>query len=185
MNNMIIKYSIEKNDILIYHLYVISKMQQFGKDKKEIFIFLLLILSFIEIVVLYKKRYFEFIFFILISILLFIFYNKLIKFYYKTYNNWNVKRLIKNNPHFIGEKSIEFIENLNIQMEKLNIIDLKQINSINEIKEHFFIRLKNNTSIIIPKAKITSNNLELVAQNLKQLSENLKIDYIIDLEWRW
>jgi hypothetical protein len=182
---MKIQYSIEKNDILVNYLYVISKMKQFAKDKKEIFIFILLALTLIEIVVLYKKRYLEFIFFFIISTLLIIFHKKAINYYYKIYSNWNVKRLIKTNPKILGVKEFEFIEISKITIETINIIDLTLINSINEIEEYFFIRLKNKTSIIIPKAKITSNNIEEVTQFLKHLSKNLNIEYIEDLDWKW
>lgn len=182
---MKIQYSIEKNDILVNHLYVISKMEKFGKDKKEIFFVILGFLSLINIVVLYKKKYFDFCFFIAITLLFIFFHKKAINFYYKFYSNWNVKKLIKKNPKILGVKEFEFIEKSKITTETINIIDLTLINSINEIKEYYFIRLKNNTSIIIPKAKITSNNKNEINQFLKQLSENLNIEYIKELDWKW
>ena len=182
---MKLEYSLDKNDILENHLYIISKMKQLNKDKKELFIFITSLLVLIDVVVFYKKKYFDFYIFIIITLLFIVFHKKLINSYYKFYTIWKVKRLIKINPNFIGVKYIEFFEQGNISIEKQNIIDITQVNSINEIKEYYFIRLKNKTSIIIPKAKITSNNKNEVNQFLKQLSENLNIEYIKELDWKW
>lgn len=184
---MKLEYSLDKNDILENHLYIISKMKQFNKDKKELFIGITGIFTLIGIIELFKEKYFPFFIFSTIIFLFIIFHKKVISNYYKFFTNWKVKRLIKMFPNNIGIKTLEINENGIIANQKgITIaIDLAEINSINEIKEYLFIRIKNKTNVIIPKGKITSNNVEEVSQFLKQLSENLNIEYIKELDWKW
>ncbi|WP_433765150.1 YcxB family protein [Flavobacterium ginsenosidimutans] len=55
--------------------------------------------------------------------------------------------------------------------------------NISEIKDYFFIAFKTGESLMIPKDKI--EDAEKLRNKLKSIAENLKIDFISELDWKW
>ena len=58
-----------------------------------------------------------------------------------------------------------------------------EVESIDEIPSTIFLKLKNNTSFILPKNKIT--DIESVKTELKHIATYLNIQYNSDENWAW
>lgn len=55
--------------------------------------------------------------------------------------------------------------------------------NISEIEDYFLITLKTDENIIIPKSHL--ENIEAFRNKLKTISEELKIEFTSELDWKW
>jgi hypothetical protein len=62
-------------------------------------------------------------------------------------------------------------------------INLVEIEEIFETGEYFYLKIKSGVSLIIPKSKV--ENTDDLRTELMSISENLKANYSIELNWRW
>ncbi len=62
-------------------------------------------------------------------------------------------------------------------------ISTSEIEAIIEISSSIFIKINGGMSYILPKNKI--EEIDMLAINLKKLANHLKINYVMDNEWKW
>ncbi|RYJ40158.1 hypothetical protein NU08_0914 [Flavobacterium anhuiense] len=65
----------------------------------------------------------------------------------------------------------------------ISSVNFSNFKNISEIKDYFFIAFKTGESLMIPKDKI--EDAEKLRNKLKSIAENLKIDFISELDWKW
>ncbi|WJS96035.1 hypothetical protein NYQ10_06150 [Flavobacterium johnsoniae] len=181
---MELNYSLTENDYLQQQLYLASKSEQIKKQRRITKTFVILVLVILGFFLYVNENLLEAYccgVTAVIYFFLFPFYQK--KFYQRVFK----KYVIENFKNRIGiVTKIKFKEdvlevfNEGIGKSEFNFSVLK---NISEIKDYFFIAFKTGESFMIPKLQI--GNIEELRCKLKSIAENLKIDFISELDWKW
>ncbi len=181
---MELKYSLTENDYLQQQLYLTSKSEQIKKQRRITKILVILLLVILGFFLYVNKNLLEAYCCgtaAVIYFFLFPFYQK--KFYQRVLK----KYILENFKNRIGMVSgIIFKENiLEVFTETIgkSEFNFSAFKNISEIKDYFFIAFKTGESLMIPKDKI--EDAEKLRNKLKSIAENLKIDFISELDWKW
>jgi len=175
-------YSLMKEDYLIFQLYAASQSKRIRRARLANW---LVLPAFNILLFAYSisRELHSIIWLIIITTVVWIafypFYSKYkYRKHYSNYINENYKNRvgIKGTISFDEEYFYLYDE---VSESKLKIEELKEIV---EIKDYFFIRNKQDLSIIIPKSKDESNVTE---EFIKRLENALKIERIKKIEWKW
>lgn len=111
---------------------------------------------------------------------------------YPFYSRWNYKRHYSKhiNEHLKGQfdqmVDLELTDkNVSIQDAKGNRseITFESLKEIVELPDHFFIRLENNSSIILPKNEF--KNIKELQKFLGLIVTKHKAPFRKDVKWRW
>jgi hypothetical protein len=176
------KITLDKDDYLRFQLYMASKSKKIKKGRMQVWI--LTTLTFLSISFIFianGDRIFPYVF-LLISAINVIFYPIWDRRRYKKQYERLVAENIKNKLALYCEISIDS-EKLTLKDERgVGEISLSEIESIIEIKEDLFIKVKNGNMLIISK-QIT--DYENFIQELKNASGNSDIPWIDELNWKW
>lgn len=177
---MKINYQLTNSDFLEYQLYTSSKSESHKKKRKNNRI-IGPILFLVYGVYLIKKdeNYIGIIVFGIAAILWFIFYPKYSKWRYKNHFQKHVKENYKNRINKPVE--IDFDENsVNAKdftsESKINGTELKELI---ETKNHFFIKLTTDLSLIVPKHSIENQT------EIKKHVIELGAEYVDEMNWEW
>nr|WP_294938619.1 YcxB family protein [uncultured Flavobacterium sp.] len=180
---MKLKYSLNQDDFLIHQLYISSKSETVRKARRKSLIWV--IIMFIIIGLMFYDRNelmttYVFGGMAIITLFLYPFYlashykKHYKKFILDTYKNrFNKESEVTFEPEFFKSSS----EGNETKMS------LSEVEEINEIQNHIFLRLKSGGGLIIKKSKI--ENITAFKDYLKKLSIELDIKYIEDLNWKW
>jgi hypothetical protein len=184
MEQMTITYNIEPDDYLTYQLYMASKSKEIKKKRLRNWILVPFIYILFAGLAFFigKQRNIALVFSILATLWIGI---------YPFYSKWMFKDrfrkfIIKNSKEKFGKKvSLTINDNTLSLTDKINSSEVKlsEITSINEIASHYFIKLANGSSIIIPKNQLENdiNALNFVQKFLvKHQSKMVK-----ELNWKW
>lgn len=63
------------------------------------------------------------------------------------------------------------------------IINKKEIEEINEIKDYYFLKARSGVTLII--SKIKSDDIEKIEDLIKSLREEYGVKHNIELDWKW
>lgn len=177
---MNINYKLTNLDFLEYQLYASSKSE--SHNKKRIYnriIFSILYLLYGIYLTTKEKNYIGVIVFGVLAILWYVFYPKYSKWRYKKHFEKHVEENYKNRINKLVE--IDINENsLNVKdfssESKINGTELKELI---ETKNHFFMKLTTDLSLIIPKHAIEN------ITEFKKLVMDLGAEYVDELLWEW
>jgi hypothetical protein len=141
-------------------------------------------LSFLVLGMLFHKSNNEIMrnYFLIIGVITLIFFPFYQRWQYKKHYLKHIRDNYKNK--FVIETIIEFDKDFIKTSDKNSEgkIKINEIDEINEISGHIFIKIKPGDSLIIPKDKI---QVEKFYQQLYPIIEKLKINWNKDLEWKW
>ena len=177
---MNLNYKLTNLDFLEYHLYSSSKSELHKKKRRNNRIVgAILLLLFGFYFVNKDKNYIGLIVFGIAAIQWFIFYPKYSKWKYKNHFKKHVEENYKNRIN----KPIK----INFEGNSVNLKDFTSESKINgtelkeliETKNHFFIKLTTDLSLIVPKYSIENK-----AEFKKSVVE-LGAEYVDDLNWAW
>lgn len=180
---MTLHYSITQEDLITYQLYTASKSERIKKQRRSTWIWvgaLLLVFVFSE-----RERNWDLISIIVfgaIIVLFVLFIHIYQSYYYKRHYTKYVLDTFKNNS---GSGSTLVFNETNIEMtdsESSTTVTLASIERIDEIKDHFFLQMKQGGSIVIPKRVNTEKDLNI---EFHQLAKSLNIQFNSEPNWKW
>ena len=176
------KILLNEKDFLEYQLYTASKSKRIKKKRIIVWIsttFFFLILGFLfhESNNIFLRNYF--LIAGLISLVLFPFYQRW------KYKKHYLKHIRENHKNKFGiESNVEFNKDFLMTSDQNSEgkIKMSEIEQINEISGHIFIKTKTGESLIIPKEKI---QVEKFIQDLSSITNELNINWNKELGWKW
>ncbi len=178
---MKLEYILIFSDFLEYQLYVSSKSESHKKSRNKSRIIVPIIYVILGLILLLIDKTIVAIAFFLFSLLWFLFYPFYSKYRYKKHFETHIKESYKNR---IGKKvklnfdsNSDFVETSDLGSQS-KIMD-SEFKKLIELKEHFFLKLKSDMSIIIPKRAIPDQDM------FKKLFLDINLEYIDDSNWEW
>lgn len=176
-----IKYILEENDFLQLNLYFFKTEGKLKKIINKTFAAYLILIFIICGFLIWKIEYYSAITFIIVAGIISLFHPKRIKSIYLKIFRKNIKqyesRFDKEVELRISD-SILYVKSIAGEFD----FNLSQIDSIVETNEYFIIKLKIE-AIIIPKRRL--ENVNLIKEELRKLSEKLNVIFINNLNWKW
>lgn len=176
---MTYEYDLDEQDFVDYQLFIVSKSERMLKKKRNSRLLLTAgsfsIAAYFYAVGTSGMMYY----FLLIGVLTALFYPKYYKWRYKNH----YRNFIRTNyaARFNKPATLELTQSQVIARDDSGEgkVHLTEVEQVNETQNHFFLQLKSNDSLIIPKKKLDD------FQNLKAefKSRNLKI--VDELDWKW
>ena len=177
---MKINYQLTNTDFLEYQLYSSSKSESHNKKRRNYRFFGLILFLLYGFYLLKKDENLNgALVFGIGAILWFLFYPKYSKWRYKDHFKKHVEENYKNRINTPVE--IDFDQNsVNAKdftsESKINGTELKELI---ETKDHFFIKLATDLSLIIPKHSIDNKT------EFKKRVTELGAEYVDELNWEW
>ncbi|TNE29220.1 MAG: hypothetical protein EP346_06605 [Bacteroidetes bacterium] len=177
---MTINYQLTTSDFLEYQLYFSSKSELHKKKRFQSRIIVPIIYVFLGLFVARMEGYIRVgIVFTIIGIIWFAFYPLYSKWRYKRHFQKHVEENFKNRINqpieLEADESSLKAKDL-ISETTINGTELKELI---ETQKHFFIKLTNDSSLIVPKKSI-ENETEFI-----QSITDLGAEYINELNWKW
>ena len=111
---------------------------------------------------------------------------------FPVYSRWRYKQHYRKHVNtnfsksFGHEASVEFLDEHFLTKDDFNSeskVSNSQIESINELPEHFLIRLNNGQCLILPKHKIAQ--LEKLRAELLELGKKIGHELTDNTNWKW
>ena len=176
-------YRLQHKDYLKQQLYQASKNKSIQKRKVRSWM-LLSIAGLIMSVVLYdSESSLMFCFSACITTLTIVFYSVYFKNRFKQHYIKFISETYR--KRFGKESNITFEASFiaSIDMIAEAKINYSVFEEIIEISTHFFIKMETGGSLIIPKNAV--QNLKKLNTLLQDLAKELKIEYTVELNWKW
>jgi len=178
---MKLEYKLNNSDFLEYQLYISSKSKLHKKNRNKSRIIVPLIYIILGLYLIYIQNFEIGIVFFGIAILWYLFYPLRSKRRYKKHFEDHIKENYKNR---IGKKVIlefdsdsDYIESSEFGTQSR--INDSEFDKLIELKEHFFLKLKSELSIIIPKRAMDN-----ISEFKKYLTDK-NVEYVNELSWVW
>ncbi len=176
---MIYEYKLDENDFLEYQLFTVSKSERMLKKKRNSRILLTVGASIISGYFYISGNIGMTYYFALIALLTSLFYPK----YYKWRYRKHFLNFIRTNytSKFNETSSIEITASQIIAKDASGEgrVQLKEVEKVSEVKDHFFILIKSGDSLIIPKKQLSN-----ISDLLSEFSRN-NISIEKELDWSW
>ena len=181
---MELNYSLTENDYLQYYFFSFR-----DKDNKWLHMLILLIVAFFFLVITFllyiSKCNFLAGFFGAIGAIFFVFaFNKkfLLRLDQATFERYAYSKFQEEKDMIINlifdEDQIKISTT-----DSIEIFNFSDFKIISETRDYFFINLKTNKGIIIPKSHIT--DVELLRNKVTTITEKIGIKFISELDWKW
>ncbi|NMH89117.1 YcxB family protein [Flavivirga algicola] len=177
---MKINYKLTNEDFLEYQLYTSSKSELHKKRRRNSRIMIpILFLLYGLYLTKRDQNFIGIVLFGIVASVWFIFYPKYSKWRYKNHFKKHVEENYKNRINKPVE--LDFDKNsVNAKdfttESKINGTELKQLI---ETKDHFFIKLATDLSLVVPKLSIENKT------EFKKHVTELGAEYIDELNWKW
>ncbi|MGG5486029.1 YcxB family protein [Gaetbulibacter sp. PBL-D1] len=178
---MKIEYTLNFVDFLEYQLYASSKSELHKKNRNKSRIVIPILYIILGFFILYITKSASAIAFFAFAILWYSFYPLYSKWKYKKHFEKHIKENYKNR---IGkkivlnfDKEVDFIETSDFGTQTK--IQDSEFDKLIELKNHYFLRLKSELSLIIPKRAISEQ------EKFKKLFSDIDLDYINESNWEW
>ncbi|WP_185146634.1 YcxB family protein [Chryseobacterium sp.] len=180
---MTLQFSLDETDYLNYQLFTASKSRNIIKKRQRnrfllpVFFIVLGLFPRFDLTERFAQIY------ILIALLWLLLYPLWEK---KMYINHFKKHITEHHKNNFGRTStLEFEERAIIAKDENSEskISFNEFEQIDEVPSAIYIKLKSGQSIILPKK--SANNIDEIKVFLRNLSNDIKIKYIDDNEWKW
>ncbi|PTB94075.1 hypothetical protein C9994_12420 [Marivirga lumbricoides] len=177
-------FSLDESDLLTHQLFLVSTSKAAIWRRRRSWI--IIVLTFIVCSGLFYIESNAFLrnYFVLLAFISLIFY--------PLYSRWKYKRhyLRHIREHFSGttgkQATIEFQEEFIFESDETNSeskINYSTIESLNELPNHFIIRLKTGQALVLPKNKI--ENIDQLHSDLLELTKRLGVELKNHKNWKW
>jgi len=178
---MKLEYTLRFSDFLEYQLYASSKSKLHKKNLRKIRIVVPIIYIAFGMLMLYIQYLNQAIAIFGIALLWYLFYPLYSKWKYKKHFENHIRENYKNR---IGkEVSLNFHKDMNFletsDSGTQSRIKDSEFDKLIETKEHYFLRLKSELSLIIPKREVIDH------ENFKKLFSDLNLEYVNESNWKW
>ena len=178
---MKLEYTLNFSDFLEYQLYFSSKSELHKKNRnKSRFVVPIIYIIFGLFILLIKKTELAIAFFVFAA-LWFLFYPLYSKWRYKRHFEKHIKENYKNRIGKLAvlnfDKNADFIETSDSGTQTK--IQESEFDKLIELKDHYFLRLKSELSIIIPKRAISEH------EEFKKLFSDINLEYVNEVNWEW
>jgi hypothetical protein len=175
--------SLDEEDYLAYQLYATSTNSRMRKARVRNWI--LMSASCFGLAYLFYESNSNAlaIYFLIMTLVLGVFYPKYSTWYYKRHFTKHNREVYKN--RFGTKCEIQFTDEAIFCQDQTSEtkISTSDIEQVNEIGSHYFLKLKSGPSLIIPKAKTLE--IDLVKSEILLLTKKLQVPLNVDLNWRW
>ncbi|NRD20952.1 YcxB family protein [Winogradskyella eckloniae] len=178
---MKLEYTLNFSDFLEYQLYVSSKSELHKKNRNKSRIVVPIIYIILGAFILFIKKTELAIAFFGFAVLWFLFYPLYSKWKYKKHFEKHIKENYKNR---IGKKATlnfdkdaDFIEASDFGTQTK--IQDSEFDKLIELKDYYFLRLKSELSLIIPKRAVSDQ------EKFKKLFSDINLEYVNELNWEW
>ena len=177
-------FSLEESDYLTHQLFVVSTSKPAVWRRRRSWI--LITLAFLCLAWVFQKESNEFLrnYFIGISIISLIFYPFYSRWRYKKHYSNHINENLSQN--FGKEVTIEFLDEHFLTQDAFGSeskISYSQVQSFNELPEHFLVRLNNSQSLILPKNK--TEPIDELRRGLTELASKLGFNINDNTSWKW
>lgn len=180
---MTFEYTLEGNDYLQHQLYTASKTKRIRNQRLRSYLFVVVVCALIGLYFLSDNKPFLFYYCMVFGIISLIFF----PFYQRNHYKNHYKKFIKENfKNTFGEVSKINFNEQDIEIFSSNVeakINYNELEAINEIDKHIFLKMKSGGSLIIPKMKI--ENQEILKVKLTDISKKYSLENNIELNWKW
>lgn len=180
---MTLTYSLTENDFLQSQLFTASKTKHIKNQRTQSWIAFSLSFFVIGYFFFNTEKDFLFYYFIGVGILSAFLFPLYQKSYYRRHYQKHIAEIFKNR---IGQTATITFTSSSIECfdktgeTKMNLTEIEEIF---ETGEYFFLKMKSGASLIIPKSKV--ENTDDLKTELRTLSDNLKVNYTTELNWKW
>lgn len=178
---MKLEYTLNFSDFLECQLYVSSKSELHKKNRNKSRIVVPIIYIVLGLFILYLKKTELAILFFAFAVIWFLFYPLYSKWKYKKHFEKHIK---ENHKNRIGKKAIlnfdkdsDFIETADFGTQTK--IQNSEFDKLIELKDHYFLRLKSELTLIIPKRAVSEQ------EKFKKLFSDIDLEYVDELNWEW
>jgi hypothetical protein len=175
--------TLDENDYLTYQLYTASKTPRIRKARIRGWI--LTTVTFLCLSYLFFENNNDVLgyYFLIASFLSLTLYPIYSRWRYKRHYLKYIQDTYKN--RFGEEASLEINEDIVVTRDKTGEgrINTTEIESINEIKDFYFIKMKTGVSLIISKVK--TDDLGRIKNDIQLLIEKKGIKHNLELDWKW
>lgn len=180
---MTLTYTLSPGDYLNYHLFVASLSETLKEQRKRNRIIWSIVLVCLAFVFYGDNDRLLASYFFFLAILF--------AFFYPYYSSWRYKEAYKEYIHESYKNRFNKVSNITINSQQIHEIDENsetkistlEIDKIYETAEYFFIKLKSNQSVIIPKLKTA--NVDLLKTELESIADERHILFIEMKNWKW
>ncbi len=178
---MKLEYILNFADFLEYQLYVSSKSKLHKKNRNKAKTIVPIIYIFLGLI-LFSVGKTEFaVTFLVFAVLWYLFYPLYAKRKYKKHFENHIKENYKNR---IGKKIMlhfgddtDFVETSDLGTQTR--IQNSEFDKLIELKEYYFLKLKSELSLIIPKRAVHDQ------ETFKKLLTDINVKYVDELTWEW
>ena len=175
---MTYNYTLEAQDFITFQLYTASNSNRINRKKKRSWLFLTVAFA---IITFYNYHY-DYktlsLYFGVITILCVLFYPN----YYKWKQNRHYKRFtFEHNKNSFGRLETITFNKKHLLLENTSgtgKINLTEFEGVDEIGSHYFMKMTNGASLIIPKSQINTDSFINEIKKLKLLINS-------NLNWKW
>lgn len=176
---MKIDYKIEEDDFLEFQLFTASKSEQIVKKMRNGRIISSLITASIGFYFYWTDEMGMAVYLFILALALGLFYPKYLKWRYRKHYVKHIKEHYSNNFGQLTELDITEFGIASKDKTGEGNIKLAEVEEVNETQNHFFIKISNGMSIIIPK------NILQDAEGLKAHFVKLGLNINEDYSWKW
>ena len=171
-------YHLFEEDYLIFQLFSGSKSELIEKKKRNEWMLLWFLPLVFGLYNLTNSNVWLGIYFFVIGLLTALFYKKYFNYRYKKRYQKIIRMSYKDS--FGAEDVLELTQNHLIVKNTTGQgeVEFSEIEAVNEISTHLFIKLKSGSSLILPKKEVDTEKLKEV---LTMQSINIKEE----LDWKW
>jgi len=172
-------YNLEKEDFLTYQLFTSSQSLRIRKKRRRDWLLLTLGSLLLSGYFFYQQIEAMSIYFMITAVIFALFYNRYFNWRYKKHYSTFIDENYKN--RFGLESQIEFVDDFVIVKDKTGEgkIKIEEIEKVDNLENHIFIKVSTGTSLIITKQKI--DNSALITEWMKSKSVSVN-DY---KNWKW
>lgn len=178
---MKLKYALSFSDFLEYQLYFSSKSEVQQKNRKKSRNIVPLIYAILIIIVLFINQYIIATTFTIIAIAWYLFHPLYAKYRYKRHFEKHIKENYKN--RIDKEVTLDFNEETKTlsatDSGTKTVIKASEFDKLIELKDHFFLKLKSEVALVIPKHVIADKS------EFKKVFSNLNVGYTNETNWEW
>jgi len=176
-----LEYTLNFEDFLEYQLYVSSKSELHKRNRNKSIITVPVIYIVLGLVILFQKKTEFAIIFFTFAVLWYSFYPLYSKWKYKKHFENHIKENYKNRIRkkttLDFNKDVDFIEASDYGTQTK--IQDSEFDKLIELKDYYFLRLKSELSLIIPKRAVSDQD------TFKKLFFDINLEYVNELNWEW
>lgn len=180
---MTVTFNIYEKDLVTLQLFLASISDNIRKKRQKTKYMIPVFYILIAIVGVVTGQKVAAISFLTGAVLWFLFFPLWERRSYRKHFTTFIREHMKN--RFENTLSIEITNDflLTREHQNENKTPVSEIERIQEISELFLIKLKGGSTFFIPKEQITEQ--EELRTRLQKLARHMKIDYVIDDQWKW